>query len=144
MDRSARSVKQNIVEGWLRNSTKEYLSFLGFSAGALAELLEDVDDVVKGRYERLKGIKGVMGSKAGDYSMDDIEALPFHPLPPSLPLIIQFKLQCKELSYLLYRLQQSLEQKMVTEGTLPLREKLLNRKRQDDEADKWLRENRPH
>jgi len=37
MDRYARSVKQNIVEGWKRNSTKEYYDFLGFSMGANAE-----------------------------------------------------------------------------------------------------------
>lgn len=30
MDRSARSGKQNIVEGWKRNTTKEYYDFLGF------------------------------------------------------------------------------------------------------------------
>src|SRR3989338_7000692 len=41
MDRSARSVKQNIVEGWKRNSTKEYHQFLGFSLGANAELEEE-------------------------------------------------------------------------------------------------------
>ena len=35
MDRSARSGKQNIVEGWKRNTTKEYYDFLGFSIGLL-------------------------------------------------------------------------------------------------------------
>src|SRR3989338_2892557 len=62
MDRSARSVKQNIVEGWKRNSTKEYYEFLGFSIGANAELEEDCMDVWKGIYPELKGIKGVMGA----------------------------------------------------------------------------------
>ena len=62
MNRSARSVKQNIVEGWKRNSTKEYYEFLGFSIGANAELEEDCMDVWKGVYPELKGIKGVMGA----------------------------------------------------------------------------------
>ena len=63
MDRSARSVKQNIVEGWKRNSTKEYYDFLGFSIGANAELEEDCDDIIKGIYRELKGITGITGEK---------------------------------------------------------------------------------
>ena len=63
MNRSARSVKQNIVEGWKRNSTKEYYEFLGFSIGANAELEEDCMDIWKGIYPELKGIKGVMGER---------------------------------------------------------------------------------
>lgn len=88
MDRSARSVKQNIVEGETvrgtvarpdrdggrrarairhqanmcegkRNSTHEYYDFLGFSIGANAELEEDCNDVIKGIYE--KGERGIMG-----------------------------------------------------------------------------------
>lgn len=61
MDRSARSGKQNIVEGWRRNTTKEYYDFLGFSIGAIAELEEDCDDVWKGVYPDLMGLKGIMG-----------------------------------------------------------------------------------
>src|SRR3989338_923157 len=64
MDRSARSVKQNIVEGWKRNSTQEYHQFLGFSMGANAELEEDCDDIIKGRYEMGgRGIRGLEGEK---------------------------------------------------------------------------------
>ena len=63
MDRSARSGKQNIVEGWKRNSTKEYNDFLGFSIGAIAELEEDCDDIWRRTYPELMGIKGVMGEK---------------------------------------------------------------------------------
>lgn len=63
MDRSARSVKQNIVEGWKRNSSKEYYDFLGFSMGANAELEEDCDDIWKGMYPELLRIKGVMGER---------------------------------------------------------------------------------
>jgi four helix bundle protein len=42
---SARSVKQNIVEGWKRSTTKEYYEFLSFSLGSLAEIKEDVKDL---------------------------------------------------------------------------------------------------
>lgn len=42
---SARSVKQNIVEGWKRTTTKEYYDFLSFSLGSLAEIKEDIKDL---------------------------------------------------------------------------------------------------
>lgn len=42
---SARSVKQNIVEGWKRSTTKEYYDFLSFSLGSLAEIKEDIKDL---------------------------------------------------------------------------------------------------
>lgn len=41
MDRSARSVKQNIVEGWKRNSTQEYYDFLGFSLVTILNLMSN-------------------------------------------------------------------------------------------------------
>ena len=63
MDRSARSVKQNIVEGWKRNTTREYYEFLGFSIAANAELEEDCNDIWKGFYAELKGLRGIMGEK---------------------------------------------------------------------------------
>ena len=63
MNRSARSTKQNIVEGWRRNSTNEYYEFLGYSIGSNAELEEDFTDIWKGHYPELMGIKGIMGEK---------------------------------------------------------------------------------
>lgn len=148
MDRSARSTKQNIVEGWKRNSTKEYYDFLGFSIGANTELEEDCNDVWKGVYPDLMGITGVMG-EIGNPSASvnpstpsspstpanhltpsspltplnplipfDIEKIPFYPLDKNLPTIIQLKLRCKELNYLLHQLQKSLETKMLQEKTL--------------------------
>jgi four helix bundle protein len=44
---SARSVKQNIVEGWKRETTKQYIDFLSFSFGYLGELKEDTEDCLK-------------------------------------------------------------------------------------------------
>lgn len=44
---SARSVKQNIVEGWKRETTRQYIDFLSFSFGSLGELKEDGEDCSK-------------------------------------------------------------------------------------------------
>jgi len=44
---STRSVKQNIVEGWKRETTREYIDFLSFSFGSLGELKEDGEDSFK-------------------------------------------------------------------------------------------------
>ena len=51
-------------------------------------------------------------------SLSDIEKLQFYPLNPSLPPIIQLKLRCKEINFLLSKLQKSLEDKMTAEHTL--------------------------
>ena len=179
MDRSARSGKQNIVEGWRRNTTKEYYDFLGFCIGAIAELEEDCGDVWKGVYRDLRGIKGVMGEKGvrGNnptslinplnietaptplvnplntetvstplvnplapaitsvplanplnplipFPPFDIETLKFYPLDETLPPIVQLKLRCKELNFMLHRIQESLLVKMDQEKTLPIKDKL--------------------
>ena len=47
MDSSARSVKRNIEEGYKRTTTKEYITFLGYSLGSLAELRGDYEDCLK-------------------------------------------------------------------------------------------------
>lgn len=127
MDRSARSVKQNIVEGWKRNSSKEYYEFLGFSMGANSELEEDCDDIWKGMYPELLTERGVMGfaemrERGGKGIMGDIEKLKFYPLDPNLPPVVKLKLQCKELNYLFTQLQKSLVEKMESEHTLPMRD----------------------
>ncbi len=44
---SARSVKQNIVEGWKRETTQQYIDFLSFSFGSLGELKQDGEDCIK-------------------------------------------------------------------------------------------------
>ena len=44
---SSRSVKQNIVEGWKRETTKQYIDFLSFSFGSLGELKEDGEDCIR-------------------------------------------------------------------------------------------------
>lgn len=135
MDRSARSVKQNIVEGWKRNGTREYYDFLGFSMGANAELEEDCDDIIKGRYEM--GGKGIMGERGFDIAR--VEKLPFYPLNTHLPLLIQLKLRCKELNMLLQKLQKSLEGKMSDDHTLSHADQLIRTAKREDANDEWLR-----
>lgn len=156
MDRSARSTKQNIVEGWKRNSTKEYYDFLGFSIGANTELEEDCNDIWRGAYPDLMGLKGIMEEKGkgmgkmgeekgvmgitGEMGIPstpstpslllDVEKIPFHPLDKNLPPVIQLKLRCKELNYLLNQLQKSLELKMLEEKTLSSNDMARNRNRE--------------
>ena len=171
MNRSARSVKQNIVEGWKRNSTKEYYEFLGFSIGACAELEEDCDDIWKGFYPDLMGIKGIMGEKGNEKIIKksgtvegmgneeiieknkttgekgapsslltplipfDIEKIPFYPLDKSLPSVVQLKLRCKELNFLLEKLQKALVLKMENEKTMSANDKLkiINKQKQEEQ-----------
>ena len=54
---SARSVKQNIVEGWKRETTRQYIDFLSFSFGSLGELKEDGGDCFK---------QGLIGREASE------------------------------------------------------------------------------
>lgn len=166
MDRSARSVKQNVVEGWKRNSTKEYYEFLGFAIAANAELEEDCSDVCKGIYPELMGIRGVMGEKGemgvvnerkkmGERgkmggvdeggiknermtNMRTIESLLFYPLSPILPPVVQLKLRCKELNFLLDRLQQSLLEKMRNENSLSVTDKLNLADKRVKEEKQWF------
>lgn len=136
MNRSARSVKQNIVEGWKRNLTYEYYQFLGYAIASNAELEEDCNDIIKGIYPELKGTKGVNGIKG----TEDVEKLPFYPLDSHLPLLIQLKLRAKELNFLLDRLQQSLINKMAKEGVLSERDKLRRAEEKKIEYEKWYGE----
>ena len=57
---SARSVKQNIVEGWKRETTQQYIDFLSFSFGSLGELKEDGEDCFKRNLIGQKDRKGVV------------------------------------------------------------------------------------
>lgn len=146
MDRSARSTKQNIAEGWKRNSTNEYYQFLGYAIASNAELEEDCTDIVKGIYggKGLKGvdIKGLKGMKGEKW--DSLESIPFYPIPPFLPPCLQLKLRAKELNYLMENLQKSLVDKMRSESTLSLADKMKFHRQQESEVRKereaYLRE----
>lgn len=149
MNRSARSTKQNITEGWKRNSTKEYYEFLGYAVASNAELEEDATDICKGHYEQmgLKGEKGERGERGRNrdaVSISELESIPFYPLDPLLPLPIQLKLMAKELNFLLEKLQKSLVEKMSAEHTLPTAERLRIRDQVEKDFDHWLDGQRKH
>src|SRR3989344_6090193 len=92
MDRSGRSGTKNIIEGWKRNTTKEYFDFLGFSIGALEELKDDAADVAKGLYLELMGIKGLRGEMGTTGQNSQTQSQPstpsqlITPIPPLKPL----------------------------------------------------------
>lgn len=82
MIRSARSVVRNIEEGYTRTSTKEYISFLGFSAGSLEELIGDFKYCQKGNIGEpngcAKGIQmGVGEAKMLDRQIKQLEEKTF-------------------------------------------------------------------
>ncbi|MDP3763150.1 MAG: four helix bundle protein [bacterium] len=152
MNRSARSTKQNITEGWKRNSTKEYYEFLGYAVASNAELEEDATDICKGHYRELMEIKGVMGERGKNgktpltplipLPYPNIESIPFYPLDPSLPPVVQLKLRAKELNFLLEKLQKSLVEKMSAENTLPTAERIRIRDEKEKDFDRWLKKER--
>lgn len=163
MARSGRSGSKNIVEGWKRNTTQEYFTFLGFCIGAVSELMEDAADVITGVYPELMGIREIMGAKGGmglkgtlssPYSpsshhplptpsrslmtREELDQLKFYPPDATLPPIVQLFLQAKEVNYLLYKLQQSLDVKMDTELTKPVSNRVRENWDKDKTADAWL------
>jgi four helix bundle protein len=150
MVRSARSTKQNIVEGWKRNSTSEYYTFLGYSIASNAELEEDCNDIIAGKYPELMGLmgkRGIIGEKGGPINPLNssspllvVEALPFYPLDTHLPPIVQLKLRCKEVNFLLDRLQKSLVFKMEKDHVLPQVDRVKQSEIQRIKEDKWLEE----
>lgn len=73
MTRSARSVVRNIEEGYARTSTKEYISFLGFSAGSLEELIGDYKYCQKGNIGDSKGRSKGIGLSVGEAKMLDAQ-----------------------------------------------------------------------
>lgn len=141
MNRSARSTKQNITEGWKRNSTKEYYEFLGYAVASNAELEEDATDICKGHYRELMGLRGIMGEKGvAHFSHLNLESIPFYPLDPSLLPIVQLKLRAKELNYLMENLQKSLVVKMGENHTLPTLERIRLSEQREKDFDHWLEE----
>ena len=70
----------------------------------------------------------------------DIEKLKFYPLDETLPPIVKLKLRCKELDFLLHKLQQSLAQKMEQENTLSVPEKYAKIKEAESKQDQFLKD----
>ncbi|NLC31589.1 MAG: hypothetical protein GX765_06085 [Candidatus Moranbacteria bacterium] len=123
-----------------RNTTNKYYDFLGFSIGAVAELEEDCDDIIRGAYPEIMDKMGLkkdnpLNPISPHWNIGEVEKLRFYPLNSSLPLIIQLKLRCKELNFILKKLQDSLLEKMKNENTLSLGDKAQIIKRNKSEAE---------
>lgn len=73
MVRSARSVVRNIEEGYVRTSTKEYISFLGFSAGSLEELIGDLKYCQRGHIGDDKWVSKGIQMGVGEAKMLDAQ-----------------------------------------------------------------------
>jgi len=73
MQRSARSHVRNIEEGYARTSTREYISFLGFSAGSLEELIGDYKYCQKWNIGDSKGRSKGIGLCVGEAKMLDAQ-----------------------------------------------------------------------
>lgn len=136
MSRSGRSGSKNIVEGWKRNTTKEYFDFLGFSLGAVEELKDDAADIATGVYPNLMGVKGIMGTKRVE--REDLDKLKFYPLNLNLPPAVQLFLKAKELNFLLYKLQKSLDLKMDQEHTKSANQKARDYLIEQKEVDNYF------
>jgi len=157
MNRSARSVKQNIAEGWTRNKTRDYNEFLGYSIASCYELKEDAEDIWVGKYKEPQSVKGIVGDKRvegvkkgikGDPSQRRqwLQSLKFYPLDGTLPPVIQLYLRAAELCYLIDKTQRSLQGKMKGEyGHLTkaehLRQQEIERGREKNDFKRWLDEN---
>jgi len=130
MLRSARSVIRNIEEGFVRTTTKEYISFLGFSKGSLEELLRDFEHCIA------KGDKG-QATKGDDGSRGDVGIGNQEMSEKGFCL-------CKGESTMLHRQIQALETKMAREKTMSREDmaRLALKKQAEHhrEANRWLTE----
>jgi len=118
MDRSARSTVRNIEEGFRRTTTKEYISFLGFSAGSNEELLADFEHCVSHCHSEQSEESLVMAQR-GHYL-------------------------CKGEAKMLFNQIKALEEKMIREKTLSgndlARMELKRQSNHDRELDKFLQD----
>ncbi|MBL7158439.1 MAG: four helix bundle protein [Candidatus Omnitrophica bacterium] len=117
---SGRSVQRNIEEGFKRATTKEYVSFLGFSRASLEELKGDFEELKREYGKGIRGDKGKEGAIRGKV-MSEIEGM--------LDLI--YGEDC-----MMGRQIASLENKMIKEKTMPQGEvikKNWNKSKRSDE-----------
>ena len=151
LDDAARSVVSNIEEGYKRPSTKEYLSFLGFSQGSLEEIKGLLKQVYQDRFLQsrpgssladlgidLKEVKGLLKDSKGEIPLEVLYpplASLKSPLTSSKsPLtssndfavtLEMFMELVNKTDYLLRTLVKSLENKMAEEMPMSPREKWL-------------------
>ena len=126
MIQAARSGKQNIAEGYIEKSLKDYIRFLGFSNGSIKELTEDYEDFLRQRKlflwdkndPRVRGFRGLR-------VFGDFQSTPNSQNTPNTPIRIPDNPEtvanlistfCHQASYLLSLQIKSLEEKFLKEG----------------------------
>ena len=77
-------------------------------------------------------------SSSAPLTLEEVERLPFYPLDPRLPPTVRLKLQCKELNFLIHKLQESLVVKMVEEQTVSQSDLLRRARAQRQGDEEWL------
>ena len=144
LDDAARSVVSNIEEGYKRPSTKEYLSFLGFSQGSLEEIKGLLKQVYQDRFLQsrpgssladlgidLKEVKGLLKDSKGEIPLEVLYpplASLKSPLSSSNDFAVTLEMFMElvnKTDYLLRTLVKSLENKMAEEMPMSPREKWL-------------------
>jgi len=155
LDDAGRSVVSNIEEGYKRPSTKEYLSFLGFSQGSLEEIKGLVKQVYQDGFLKskpgssltdlgidLKEFKGKLKDSKGEIPLEVLYP-PLSSLNSPLESLKGFRLTFEmfielinKTDYLFRTLVKSLERKLAEEMPMSPREKWLKaqseRKLQED------------
>jgi four helix bundle suffix protein len=122
MIQAARSLKQNIAEGYLEKSLKGYIKLLGVAQASLEELLEDFCDFLRQRGLKIwdKDDPRIREFRAFRVFWD-FQKSPNSPNTPTLPRIPEeaanliLTLSHQE-SFLLSKQLKSLEEKFVKEG----------------------------
>ena len=151
LDDAARSVVSNIEEGYKRPSTKEYLSFLGFSQGSLEEIKGLLKQVYQDRFLQsrpgssladlgidLKEVKGLLKDSKGEIPLEVLYpplaslksplSSSKSPLTSSNDFAVTLEMFMElvnKTDYLLRTLVKSLENKMAEEMPMSPREKWL-------------------
>ncbi|MDO9027436.1 MAG: four helix bundle protein [Candidatus Roizmanbacteria bacterium] len=125
LDDAARSVKRNIEEGWKRPTTKEYLTFLGYSQASLEEVKGDIRDAKTDGFlpsQPLSTLKDTLGINLRVIKGTDVKGEPtnqnhpyFIPLNTLNPEALTYEIFIELINktdWLLRQLVQSLERKL--------------------------------
>jgi four helix bundle protein len=140
IDDAARSVVSNIEEGYKRPTTKEYLSFLGFSQASLEEvkglarqlhqdgfLKSKSGSSLAGLGIDLKQVKGLLEESKGNVSLDILypPLASFNARDLTLEIFLEI---INKTDYLFRQLVESLEKKAAQEMPMSPRERWLKQR----------------
>ena len=145
LDDAARSVVRNIEEGYKRSTTLEYIQFIGYSQGSLEEVKGDIRELTedgflasrpgssladlginlgdfnralkgnKGNYRKLKEIKGKPGESPWAYQHITVLYSPLKSIRPQDLTYEMFMELINKTDWLLRKLVNSLEKKLVAD-----------------------------